>query len=251
MAQPHILEQVDDQFGSFSVEELTYDGRNSRVLFSGPSHSAQSGLALDGNPKLLFDYIQQLFELALDLNPKNILILGGGTLTLATALCKHLPKTKITAVEINKDLIDLAEKYFGYEKDPRLTVILDDAEHFVARQKEHHYELIVTDLFNDLAIPDQFMSQTFAKQLKRILKTDGIVATNCIAALFGLGSQPVLKLATAYQKTIGRTRVLRVDNYRHYLGWTPQNLLVLAGRGTEDLLRGLAQVQLNVQGRVF
>ena len=246
MAQVRILERLENQFGSFIVEELTYDSRYSRVLFSGYSHSAQSGLALDDDPKLLFDYIQQLFELALELQPKNILILGGGTLTLATALCKHLPETEITVVEINQDLIALAEKYFGYKEDPRLKIVIDDAEHFVTHQKDHCYELIITDLFNDLAIPDQFMSKAFAKRLRRILKADGLVATNCIAALSGPGSQPGLKLAAAYLGAIGQVRVLRVDNYRYYLSWTPQNLLILAGSHVEDLLSGLNAVQIDL-----
>ena len=246
MAQVRILERLENQFGSFIVEELTYDSRYSRVLFSGYSHSAQSGLALDDDPKLLFDYVQQLFELALELQPKNILILGGGTLTLATALGKHLPETEITVVEINQDLIALAEKYFGYKEDPRLKIVIDDAEHFVTHQKDHGYELIITDLFNDLAIPDQFLSPTFAKQLRRILKTDGLVATNCIASITGPGSQPGLKLAAAYLGAIGQVRVLRVDNYRYYLSWTPQNLLILAGSHIEYLLSGLNAVQIEL-----
>ena len=108
-----VLKQLDSQFGNFTVEELIYDGRKARVLFSGPLHAAQSGLALDGNPRLLFDYNQRFLELSLELRPKNILVLGGGTLTLPNALIKYLPKAQVTTVEINPELITLARKYLA------------------------------------------------------------------------------------------------------------------------------------------
>ncbi|MGH7234603.1 MAG: spermidine synthase, partial [Candidatus Saccharimonadales bacterium] len=224
------------------VEELIYDGRQSRVLFSGPMHSAQSGLAIDDNPRLLFDYIQQLYELADELRPKTILLLGGGTLTLPTALLKLLPEAVITAVEINPSLIRLAKDYFGYIKDPRLNVEIDDATHFIANAKKK-YELIITDLYNDLAIPDPFLSLSFARQLRRVLAPNGLVATNCISALSGNGSFPMTKLAEVYKEAIGRVRAIRVDK-RHYMNWTPQNLLILSGSGADSVLTGLSEVQL-------
>ena len=244
MSPNRILDQFSNQYGSFSVEELIYDTRPARVLFSGPLHSAQSGLALDGKPRLLFDYNQLLFELVLELNPKSILLLGGGTLTLPTALIKELPNTHITTVEMNKDLITTAEKFFDYIPDNKLEIIIDDAEHFIMKAKPLSYDLIITDLFDSLAIPQKFQTANFAHHLKRVSKSKGVVVTNCIAAVSGNGAMPMLKLYAAYLSALGSVRVFKVDQHR-YMNWTPQNLLLLAGGNTRAMLKGVTEISVN------
>ena len=243
MNSRRILDQFSNQFGSFTVEELIYDSRPARVLFSGPMHSAQSGQAHDGSPRLLFDYNQLLLELALELAPKSILVLGGGTLTLPTALIKELPDAVITAVEINKDLIAIAKKHFAYRPNSRLKVVIDDAEHFMMRASPAQYDLVITDLFDNLAIPEKFQTVNFAHHLKRVSKPSGIVATNCIAAIAGEGATPLLKLYSAYRSAIGPVKVLKVD-HRRYMSWIPQNLLVLARHNVDSLLKGVSQIVL-------
>lgn len=243
MSTSRLLDQFSNQFGSFTVEELIYDSRPATVLFSGPMHSAQSGQAHDGNPRLLFDYNQLLFELANELVPKKILLLGGGTLTLPTELIKSLLDTHITAVEINEDLIATAKKFFSYRPSSRLNVVIDDAEHFMMRTQPNQYDLVITDLFDDLAIPEKFQTANFAHHLKRVCKPNGVVATNCIAAISGEGAMPMLKLYSAYLSAIGPVKVIKVDQHR-YMNWTPQNLLLLAGSSAKSLLKGVEEIPI-------
>ena len=239
-----VLKQFTDSFGSFSVEDLIYAGRKSRVLFSGPLRSAQSGIPLDDDPRMLFDYNQQLLELALELDPKSILVLGGGALTLPQALLGRLPDCQIVAVEINPNMVKIAAEFFSYEPNPRLKVVVEDAARFLSRAKAQRYELIITDLFDNLAIPQYFLSADFAAQLNRVRESSGLIATNCIAAISGNYARPLLELVASYETAIARPRVVRVDGDR-FMNWTPQNLLILAGEKSDSVLPGLGAVSLS------
>jgi spermidine synthase len=236
-----VLAELTNRYGSFSVEDLLYNGRRARVLFNGPNRAAQSGIALDGNPRLLFDYNQYLLDIAVKLGPRNILMLGGGTMTLPMALMKQLPSSAITVVEINHDLIDLARKFFGYHPIPSLKVIINDAKDFVSETKTS-YELILIDIFNAFNIPSEFRNQEFASQLARILLPGGVVATNCIAALSGPLAAPALEIASSYRKQIGPIKIVSVD--KGFFSSTPQNLLILSGRDIKTQFKDLSEAYL-------
>ena len=229
-----VVERLENEFGSFTVEELVYDGRQARVLFSGPLHSAQSGIPLDGNPRLLFDYNQLLYEAALELNPKRILVLGGGTMTLPSALFKALPKAKIRIVEIDKDLVDLANKYFDFKLGRKQKVIIDDAYKYL-QKKTVSYDLIIVDIYNDFTIPDQFLRLKFGSLLKKSLSPNGVVALNCISSISGEGSLPLRRTVYAYSSEIGDVRIIKVDN--RYGESIPQNLIVLGSPDPARLKR--------------
>lgn len=239
-----VIEQVYTDYGTFTVEELNYEGRPARVLFSAPMHTAQSGIPLDNNPRLLFDYNRCLLELAIEFGSKKILVLGGGTMTLPMALIDALSKTKVTVVEINHKLVDVAKKHFGFRENSRLELVVGDAEQFVAANKDK-YSLILVDLYDNFTIPQHFRSLRFASSLKNRLDIDGLVATNCISSLEGEASRPLRQLSAAYSKEIGQTRALQADN--EYFHWSPQNLIILATNGKElpsSLLKGCLEVPM-------
>ncbi len=226
-----VIKRLDNSFGSFSVEELKYEGRSARVLFSGPQHAAQSGIPLDDNPRLLFDYNQLLLELAVDLDPKRVLVLGGGTLTLPMALVTYLPNAHVDVVEQNADLIQLAEEYFSYRPNPRLMIHVADAT-TALKQFKDRFDLIITDIFDNFTIPMPFRTVGFASSLKQLMNPHGVVATNCIAATSGYAAQPLRQITAAYSKAIGPVRALKAD--KDYAYWTPQNLIIrLTGKIVE------------------
>ena len=233
-----VIDRLENEYGSFTVEELTYEGRQARVLFSGPGHTAQSGIALDDNPRLLFDYNQRFLAIAAQLNPSRILVLGGGTLTLPLALTRFLPRARVTAVEINSDLIKLATKYFGYKHDARIKVVETDAYRYMLKANPA-FELIITDIFDAAAIPAMFLSRRFAANLKRALLPQGIVATNCIAAAGGEGADVLRKMTDSYKSEIGPVRVVKADP--KYADIIPQNLIVISGEKAARLLTGTGE----------
>lgn len=118
----------------------------------------------------------------LDLKDSNVLILGLGLgsipLMLETSFGK---KFNYTAVEIDEEVIDLAEKYVLNELSSPMTCIQANAEHFVYQTQEK-YDLITMDVFESDIIPDVFMQIEFLSALKGCLSANGYIIYNTLAA---------------------------------------------------------------------
>lgn len=81
-----IIYNGTSKLSHYRIIDRVYNDRPSRLLLSGDKGAPQSGLALDDQTELLFDYNQRLFEVALSLEPKSVLVIGGGAFTLPRAL---------------------------------------------------------------------------------------------------------------------------------------------------------------------
>src|ERR1700760_605289 len=104
----HILWEGDTIYGHYQVVDTLYDGRPARVLYSGDRQAAQSGIAKDASPSLLFDYNQRVFELLTSVLPKRVLLIGGAVCTLPKALLAALPDVQIDVIEPDSGLTKLA-----------------------------------------------------------------------------------------------------------------------------------------------
>lgn len=241
MEPPKVIETLDNEFGKFTIEELIYDNRRARVLFAGPLHAAQSGIPLDGDPHMLFDYNQLLLKLTLEINPKSLLILGGGVLTLPTTIINTLAHTKVTVVEINVGLIELARQHFGFRSNPRVKIIIDDAERFMLNQRSQ-YDLIITDVFDNFMLPLKFRTRQFAAALAAALNPGGLVATNCISSINSDQNSLLGQIRMSYSKAIGPVKIIKVDP--SYPKEVLQNLIVVSGNKSSQVLKHEAEINI-------
>ncbi len=225
---PQLVFDTDTNFGHYQVWDIMYDNRPARVLYSGQRQTAQSGLADDDNPNLLFDYNQRFYELVTGLLPKRLLLIGGGTYTLPMALIAALPMIEIDVVEIDDQLATIAERYFGFAKNPRLQIIHQDGRLFLD-QSVSRYDLILVDAFLETQTPDSLTERSAGAVFRQRLAANGIMATNSIASFMGPGSNN-LHQRIAELKTIFSS----VEVYPAGKGlslWLPQNLLLVAQAG--------------------
>lgn len=101
----------------------------------------------------------------------NILILGlGGGDIVKQLLNRTNFNGKITAVDIDPIMIEIAIKEFGIIPNANLDLICDDASLFVKYTKQK-FDLIIVDLFYDTTIPNFVFSPTFIKDLNVICDT--------------------------------------------------------------------------------
>ncbi len=220
-----ILITTETKVDHYQVVERVYEGRPARILFSGTRRAAQSGIALDDNPDLLFDYNQRLLEIANAVYPERILVIGGGAFTLPMALLAALPDAKVTVVELDDGLQPLAEKYFGLRSSERLKLIFEDGRAYLENNNQP-FDLIVIDVFSELHIPDQFLSMEFVKLARSRVAQGGALAMNIIASYKGRNDGLIKSQIAAYQQSFDR---LDVYPAAHGLtSWLPQNLILLA-----------------------
>lgn len=147
---------VISQFGqnSISVDNLT-----------------QTGPIIDGLWKFAVKKV-----LLRKLQPENILILGVGGGSIIRILRNYFPQARITGIEIDKKMIDIAKKYFYLDKY-QASIIIDDAFNFVQKSKIR-YDLIIIDLLIGRQTPPELYSLKFYKQLKVIMRKGGLGIVN-------------------------------------------------------------------------
>jgi spermidine synthase len=117
-----------------------------------------------------------------NLNLKTILILGLGGGTVVKMLVKKFPDSQITAVEIDPEMIDIAQKYFGMDKIPKLNIIQADAFKWVRKTipSSDKFDLILVDLFAGKLVPKQLKTVQFYQDINNILNPNGIIICNCL-----------------------------------------------------------------------
>ena len=113
---------------------------------------------------------------------ESALIIGLGCGNCAGEIRKHYPRAKITGLEIDKQIISVAEKYFNLSSLKNLKVVVEDGSKYVAqksRQKRpQQYDLIIIDVYLGKKIPRVFTSFKFYQQLEKLVNNNGIVVIN-------------------------------------------------------------------------
>lgn len=227
-----ILYDGNTPFGHYQVIDMTYEGRPARVLFSGKKAAAFSGIAKDDKPELLFDYNQRFLELAQGLQPKNVLVIGGGAHTLPVALLEKGAAQAVDSVEIDPGLHELARKFFNLTDMPALRLHYADGTHYLQRTPER-YDVIIVDAFVDLNMPESLADDRACHLIHQRLKPGGTVAVNIVSSYEGRGSRPLRALANTYADRFVSVQVFPASN--KYPQWIKQNFLLIASKRVKDL----------------
>lgn len=108
----------------------------------------------------------------------SVLILGvAGGSVIKTLVEEINYKGKITGIEIDRNIISIANKYFELDKIPNLEIIIEDAFEFVLRTKET-YDLIIIDIFQDTTMPNFLFQDFFINHINKLLKVNGFILFN-------------------------------------------------------------------------
>ncbi len=115
------------------------------------------------------------------LNPKKVLIIGGGEGATLREVLRHKGVKEVTMVDIDKELVDLCKKYLpewsrGAFEDSRARVFYEDARGFVENSNEI-YDIVISDLTEPLeGGPSQMLfTFEFYKTIYESLGKDGIL----------------------------------------------------------------------------
>ncbi|MFA9191629.1 fused MFS/spermidine synthase [Flavobacterium sp. FZUC8N2.13] len=108
----------------------------------------------------------------------HILILGVAGGSVIKTLVNDIPfKGKITGVEIDSEIIKMANQYFKLNEIPQLQIIIDDAFEFVLKTTKK-YDLIVVDIFQDTKMPNFLFESFFIDRICFLLNSKGFILFN-------------------------------------------------------------------------
>lgn len=121
-------------------------------------------------------YIKTLI-LPVQLQPSSCCMLGLGGGGAAHALSPFIKPDKLLVVEYNKEVIDIASRFFLIDKLDNLIIKQQDASLFVQEYQYQFHHLLV-DLFDANVFPSHCNNEAFFANCKRLLKSEGILAVN-------------------------------------------------------------------------
>ena len=108
----------------------------------------------------------------------RFLVLGFGLGSIPYMLEKKSDlRFHYTGVEIDEEVLSLANKYVLSELDSPMEMICADAHSFV-ELCEQQFDVIAVDLFNDDVIPAKFETKAFLQRTLELLNPDGLLLYN-------------------------------------------------------------------------
>lgn len=144
--------------------QLVLDSENTNYSYGSLQRILRKGLKYIG-----FERIRK-FE--------KILVLGvAGGSVIKTLVDEIKFKGQITGVEIDPNIIEIANEYFKLSEIPNLKIIVDDAFEFVLKTKEK-YDLIIIDIFQDTTMPAFLFQDFFINRINFLLNVNGFILFN-------------------------------------------------------------------------
>src|SRR4051812_16026793 len=175
-AEPGLLEKRESLynnifiFGDGDSVSMTF-GQNKRYY-------TESNMKLSDPGALTVDYTRYM-TLGVAYPPKVERIaeigLGGGR--TVSYLSASLPDTGILAIELDKDVVDLAKKYFKFQETARLRAVVSDGRAYLLKDTEK-WDVILIDAYRGPFVPFHLLTREFYQLVKTRLNPGGVVVQN-------------------------------------------------------------------------
>lgn len=154
------------------------------------SHWIQGAMRVARPWALELDYTREMMA-ALLLRPdpawpKSALLIGLGAGSLTKFLYRHRPAARLTAVEIDAEVVHVARLQFKLPpEDERLTVEIDDGADLIAAS-QRQFDLIMVDGFDENARTGRLDTLPFYLNCKARLSANGLFVTNLLSKRKGV-----------------------------------------------------------------
>jgi len=161
------VEQRETRFGMITVFRRKLTG--AMVYDQSGSHQSeadQSGISLAS-------YVHAFYDLLLQKDARDVLMVGCGGGTLATMLARD--GRKVTIVDVNADCFDLARRYFRLPPSV-LCHIADGRDHILSNPAR--YDAIVMDAYLGRHVPAHLQTLAFLRLASVRLERRGMLLAN-------------------------------------------------------------------------
>jgi spermidine synthase len=200
--------------------------RGARRMLHFDLYAVQSAMDLRYPDQLSLAYTRKMMAFLLFSGaPARILMLGLGGGSLAKFCYRRLPGAKITAVEVDPDVVALREVFQVPRDDERFRVICTEGVNYLAGLRQSK-DVILADACDRVGVAPECDTPEFYLQAYRALSWGGVFVTNLCAdmrdcaihigrirAVFGENS------VTLQVRTEGNIIVLAIKEPRPMLDW--------------------------------
>jgi spermidine synthase len=134
---------------------------------------------------LLVSYTRYMFlSYVFRPRPERVLIVGLGGGSMVHFLKHHDPNVKVDVVEIDGQIVKIADKYFGVRTEGNVNVVTGDGAEYLKKTK-NAYDVIYMDAFlkpsdetDSTGVPLRLKTVRFYKEIQKKLAPDGLVVYN-------------------------------------------------------------------------
>lgn len=238
-----MLSQIQhDEMGSSGRLQVV-DRAGRRTLFLGSM--AQTTIDLKDPDRLVGRYISYL-HLGMVFRPdsKKVLFLGLGGGAAIRSFHSSYPEMNITAVDIDPNVVEVARKYFFLEEDKRLSVVVDDARHFLTVNEEP-CDQIILDVYNQDGYPARMYTREcfrlMADRLRASLEGGtihpGALVINVVGWVRGQRSRTLRVIVRTLQSVFPSVYLFEVQQplLGRFLGSGGNNFILVATQGTREM----------------
>ncbi|MCC6303382.1 MAG: polyamine aminopropyltransferase [Gammaproteobacteria bacterium] len=164
-------------------------------------------------------------------NPKDVLIIGGGDCGTLKEALRHDAVKSAVQVEIDERVTRLSERFFPElceaNDDPRARLVFGDGIQWVADSEPESYDVIIIDSTDPIGPAEGLFSEPFYRDCFRALRPGGIIAQQSESPLLHL------KLISAMRRAMrkagfGELLTLNFPQCVYPSGWWSATL---AGKG--------------------
>lgn len=154
------------------------------------SHWIQGAMRVARPWALELDYTREMMAALLlrpdSAWPRSALLIGLGAASLTKFLYRHRPAARLTVVEIDAEVVDVARQHFKLpDDDERLDVVIDDGASWLAGS-QRTFDLIMVDGFDENARTGQLDTLPFYLNCKARLSSSGLLVTNLLSKRKGV-----------------------------------------------------------------
>jgi spermidine synthase len=164
------------QAGEHKTPFMLETASERQLLFT--RSSVQSTMSIDDPNALICAYTQKMMAFLLfNPGPRHIVMIGLGGGSIPKFCYRHLPRSLITVVEIDADVIALREEFCIPQDNARFRVVHDDGARFIASLSEP-VDVILVDAFDAHGIAPSLATSNFYVDAAARLSEDGILVMN-------------------------------------------------------------------------
>ena len=221
------------------VTESDVDGRRVRTLML--DTTTEGAISLDGGPlPVAYQNFWRLLTLDPDFRPERSLFIGAGAFGMPREVAAQWPEAEVDVVEIDPDVIEVGERFFGAGEDANLFSHAADGRMFLRAQPEEHYDFIFGDAYNGVSyIPPHLVTSEFFGLVAERLRPGGIYMMNLISAVHGPDSELSAGILAGLAEHFDELAVFTVHTQRP---GTRQNLILMAANRPLDMFQTPAGV---------
>lgn len=242
-AAPGVVYQKDTLYHRVIVRD---DGPIRYLHFD---NSYQSAIDLRNPDVQVFAYTRYL-HLSRLFAPegRRVLFVGLGGGAAPSRFLSDYPDTLIDVVEIDPDVIRVAQDYFHLPQSERLRLHATDGRRFI-QQTQDRYDLVILDAYFSDAIPFHLTTKEFLQEVRSRLTPGGVVTANLIGAVTGPESRLFRSMLRTYQEVFKQVYVFPVGSPLGVNDPVVRNIIVVATDSDERLSRSELQARAEAMRR--